>query len=105
MKVLLYAAVIVALLGLASAGRYHWCDDDDGGDVNGRCALRCSSDNDCVPAPVCHPHTCLNRNSVTACSPPEVCTEIFDCQAAYTPEDCLCQDGVCVNRNLGRTEC
>lgn len=62
---------------------------------------RCQTDADCVPMPACHPRECINSQYVSNYPQPEVCTELFDCQAAYKAEDCLCQEGFCQNINLG----
>ena len=62
----------------------------------------CQSDADCVPMPGCHPRQCINAEFVGDYSQPEVCTQLFDCQAAYRAEDCLCVNNVCANANLGK---
>jgi len=62
---------------------------------------KCESDDDCVPAAGCHPHTCINKEYVKESEGPEICTMMFDGQAAYSAEDCLCVDNVCENKNLG----
>ncbi len=62
----------------------------------------CSVDEDCVPLPVCHPTMCINKNSMFTVVEPQACTEIFMLEAAYTPEDCMCQENRCVNKNLER---
>ncbi len=61
--------------------------------------LSCQTDADCVPMPSCHPTSCINSDFVDQYEQPEICTLQFECQAAYTAEDCLCQQNVCVNKN------
>jgi len=91
---------------------YSWCESkqkcirlweeprDDGKDIDGK--KICSKDSECIPFPAeCHPHSCINEKSAFMFKPPEVCTEIFDCGAAYKNEDCLCQNGQCMNANEG----
>ena len=60
----------------------------------------CESDSDCVPMPGCHARECVTLDEVALYDQPEACTALFDCSAAYTSEDCLCQDHFCVNKNL-----
>jgi len=75
------------------------CDDTK--DVDG--TKVCQTDSDCIPHPSkCHPHSCINKKNAFMFKPPENCTELFDCSAAYEPQDCLCQDGQCVNGNEGK---
>ena len=62
--------------------------------------IACVSDEDCVPLPGCHPHQCINADFIGQYEQPEICTLQFDCSAAYNAEDCLCQEGICVNINL-----
>ncbi len=63
----------------------------------------CQTDADCVPLPVCHPRNCINKIFQDKYLQPQVCTELFDYQAAYSAEDCGCVANVCTNKNLGRT--
>ena len=64
----------------------------------------CESDSDCIPLPSeCHPTECINKKYEGEYTKPSACTEIFMLEAAYTPEDCLCVKGKCMNKNLGRT--
>lgn len=66
----------------------------------------CSADEDCIPLPSeCHPQECINREHEDMFEKPQMCTKMFDCSAAYRPEDCLCQEGRCVNKNLGNNGC
>jgi hypothetical protein len=61
----------------------------------------CVIDTDCVPLPSeCHPRTCINVAFADDYEKPEICTAMFDEQAAYNEEDCICQDNMCVNKNL-----
>ncbi len=64
----------------------------------------CSNDDDCVPLPSdCHPHSCINKGRADGFDRPEVCTMMFDLQAAYQADDCACdlENKECVNKNLG----
>ena len=66
--------------------------------------FECEVDDDCIPLPSdCHPMLCINKAYESNYEKPEFCTEIFMYEAAYNPEDCLCVDNVCVNKNLGRS--
>jgi len=65
----------------------------------------CESDSDCVPIPSCHPRACIHKNYQDRYKKPDMCTELFDCSAAYSAEDCLCVDGTCRNQNLGNKGC
>jgi len=65
--------------------------------------FQCVSDDDCIPLPSdCHSMICINKEYESDYKKPEVCTEIFALEAAYKPEDCLCVENKCVNKNLGR---
>jgi len=59
---------------------------------------QCESDDDCVPASCCHSQNCINKLQQPDCAG-VFCTEIFIVSSAYTPEDCLCQNNACVNKN------
>lgn len=61
--------------------------------------ISCQADADCIPTPGCHPITCINRDFSDQYEQPQVCTLQFECKAAYTEEDCLCQENVCINKN------
>lgn len=64
----------------------------------------CVVDSECIPLPSqCHPTSCINKEFESNFERPEMCTLIFMYEAAYSPEDCACQENVCVNKNLGRT--
>ncbi|MFH1316246.1 MAG: hypothetical protein ABII01_01890 [Candidatus Woesearchaeota archaeon] len=65
----------------------------------------CQSDSDCVPTNECHPMKCINKEYRTKITFPRTCTEIFVCSAAYNPEDCLCINNKCINKNLDRSGC
>ncbi len=65
----------------------------------------CSVDSDCVPLPSCHPHACINKKFESNYKRPEICTELFDCSAAYSAEDCICSNNRCVDKNLGNKGC
>ncbi|MBU4284423.1 MAG: hypothetical protein KJ968_04910, partial [Nanoarchaeota archaeon] len=59
---------------------------------------------DCIPLPSdCHPMLCINKKYELNYKKPEICTEIFALEAAYKPEDCICVENKCVNKNLGRS--
>ncbi len=64
---------------------------------------QCTSDLLCVPKPGCHPMECINSDFIDQFEQPDFCTEEFRFDAAYNADDCLCTDGMCVNKNLGRT--
>ena len=100
-------AVKSGQVGLESAGSgYQWCEakqkcqrfweepctDDD--------LVSCETDTDCIPLPSeCHPRTCINKMYEGNYVKPEICTMLYDPEAAYNPEDCLCQENKCVNKN------
>jgi hypothetical protein len=63
----------------------------------------CNSDANCIPQPICHPTSCINRAFDAEYSKTLACTAIFMIEAAYSPEDCVCIENKCVNKNLGRT--
>ncbi len=63
----------------------------------------CKIDDDCIPLPSdCHPRYCINKQYENMYEKPDGCTKLFDYQAAYSPEDCACQENICVNKNLDR---
>lgn len=59
----------------------------------------CKTDSDCIPKPECHPMECINQRYESSFKKPEMCTEIFMIEAAYSKEDCACRQGSCVNKN------
>lgn len=64
----------------------------------------CETDNDCIPLPSdCHPMFCINKGYESAYKKPDACTEIFMLEAAYNPEDCVCIEKRCTNKNKGKT--
>lgn len=66
--------------------------------------IACNTDADCVPDPsTCHARTCVTKAAAASMPSVEACTMMYDWQAAYSPEDCACDLGKCVNKNLGRT--
>jgi len=66
--------------------------------------VHCEIDDECIPNPSeCHPSTCINKNFAEDLKKPEVCTELFDINAAYTPKDCVCGSSSCENKNKNRT--
>lgn len=66
--------------------------------------VACNTDADCVPDPsTCHARTCVTKTEAEGMEAVQMCTMMFDYQAAYSPEDCACDLGKCVNKNLGRT--
>lgn len=65
---------------------------------------KCQTDSDCIPfVSECHTTRCMNSAFSDNYDKAEICTMIFMPEAAYSPEDCLCQNNICVNKNLGRT--
>lgn len=67
--------------------------------------LKCTTHEDCVPLPSCHPHECINKKFIDQYKKAEVCTELFDFCAAYKEEDCICQQGTCFDENLMSKDC
>lgn len=59
----------------------------------------CQSDSDCVPKPECHPLECINSKYAEQADKPRVCTAVFISEAAYSKEDCACEEGLCINKN------
>lgn len=67
-------------------------------------ANTCQVDQDCIPLPSdCHPTSCINKQYESNYTKPEMCTMMFMIEAAYNAEDCICQQNICTNKNLGRT--
>ena len=64
--------------------------------------IECQTAIDCVPQPTCHPHKCGAKTSVTDETGPDICTQQFECNAAYTAGDCGCVANKCVNNNAER---
>lgn len=65
--------------------------------------IACNTDADCVPEPTeCHPHACVTTAEAAGKQKPEMCTMMFDTQAAYSAADCTCDLGICKNKNLGK---
>lgn len=67
--------------------------------------LKCNNHDDCVPLPGCHPQECINKKYQNDYNEPEACTMMYDNCAAYTTNDCICQQGICFNENLMNQEC
>lgn len=67
--------------------------------------LKCNNHEDCVPLPGCHPRSCINKKFIDQYDKPDMCTELFDFCAAYTSEDCICQQGTCFNEKLMSADC
>lgn len=66
----------------------------------------CQEDLDCIPMPSqCHPTSCINKKfeSTYKVNTQLACTLEYRYNAAYSKEDCACQENVCVNINLDRT--
>jgi len=85
---------------------YTWCESkqkclrtwEEG--CPGEDELVCESDDDCIPLPSdCHPLICINKAYESNYKKPEICTATFLEEAAYNPEDCICSEGNCVNKN------
>ncbi len=64
----------------------------------------CVSDADCVPLPVCHPLRCINQESTKNYDAPEFCTQVYVENAAHSPDDCICQNNHCLNKNNPNSE-
>ncbi len=62
----------------------------------------CSDDIECIAKPSCHPTECINSNFKERFNEPSECSDIFNPKAVYDNEDCLCQEGFCVNSNQDR---
>jgi hypothetical protein len=61
----------------------------------------CQISEDCIPLPSeCHPTSCINKQFESNYKKPEVCTMMFMVEAAYSAQDCVCQQNICVNKNL-----
>lgn len=61
----------------------------------------CNEKTECIPFPSeCHPRECINKKYEKNYVRPEMCTMMFDPQAAYNLEDCDCIEGKCLNLNL-----
>jgi hypothetical protein len=43
---------------------------------------------------------CINQKFENLYEQPQACTTIYIAQAVYSKADCLCRQGICVNRNL-----
>ena len=61
--------------------------------------LFCTTDSDCIPKPVCHPLTCINKNFADQYDSPDICTMVYVENAAHSPDDCLCINNRCINKN------
>ncbi|MFH0840535.1 MAG: hypothetical protein V1865_00910 [bacterium] len=60
----------------------------------------CETDDECIPLPSdCHPLKCINESFKDQFTKPEVCTEMFALNAAYTRGDCICINNICTNKN------
>jgi hypothetical protein len=46
--------------------------------------------------------TCINKEFQDNYEKPEVCTTIYSLSAAYNPEDCICVEHKCINKNKER---
>jgi hypothetical protein len=91
---------IIALIGLFLVSGCQEEQDNNAPENNSEC----NSDSDCIPLPSdCHPMQCINKKYESEYEKPEFCTKIFMFEAAYNPEDCLCVDNICANKNIGRT--
>jgi hypothetical protein len=66
---------------------------------------QCLTDEECLPKPGCHAKECINKTAEADYPKPDVCTEEFNCQAAYKPSDCICGEGECLNINLHKQNC
>jgi len=95
--------------GCLIAAGYSWCESkqkclrtwEEG--CPSEQEFACETDDDCIPLPSdCHPMLCINKKYESNYKKPEICTLIFALEAAYNPEDCLCVENKCVNKNLGR---
>lgn len=95
-KILILSAIIILLLSLSiflSA-----CSEQKQESINE--TISCSTDQDCIPMPGCHPTKCINSEFENNYEQAEMCTMVYMFNAAYNDEDCLCQENKCVNKNL-----
>ena len=67
--------------------------------------LKCNDHDECVPLPGCHPRECINKKYKDSYEQPKDCTMMYNNCAAYTDNDCICQQGTCFNENLMNQEC
>lgn len=67
--------------------------------VNSEEISACQTSGDCVPMPGCHPTECINKEYESLFTKPEFCTLEYRYDAAYSPEDCSCDNNVCINLN------
>ena len=77
--------------------------DNNTTDKNSAEIYACQAPAECVPMPGCHPTECINKEYESLFTQPEFCTMEYRYDAAYSPEDCSCENNVCVNLNLNRT--
>lgn len=87
-----YIAKITAIEGNIATGTINMIDDEA---IN-----YCTNNSDCIPDPSkCHPKDCINNAYKDQFLKAEVCTTLFDTEAAYQKEDCLCINNQCTNNN------
>jgi hypothetical protein len=77
--------------------------DNNTTDTNSPEIYACQAPEECVPMPGCHPIECINKEYESLFIQPDFCTMEYRYDAAYSPEDCFCENNVCVNLNLNRT--
>ena len=58
----------------------------------------CEKDDDCVPATCCHSKECINKLYQPTCKGID-CTEEDIPDRAYSLDDCICKNNLCVNKN------
>lgn len=63
----------------------------------------CNVNEDCIPKPECHPMSCINKKYESNYVKPQICTMEYRQEAAYNPEDCVCANNKCINKNLNQT--
>jgi len=63
----------------------------------------CNTDIDCVPRNCCQSKDCVNIEFKPNCDMID-CPEEDNPDRAYHPEDCLCINDLCVNKNKGKVE-
>jgi hypothetical protein len=93
MKILFALLVLILLTGCMSPKPYRV-------DI-----AQCNSDADCVPMPMCHPDSCINKEFTDEFPAPEICTTEYVFCAAYSKEDCVCKNNRCYNSKLDDPNC
>jgi hypothetical protein len=65
----------------------------------------CQVNEDCIPLPSqCHPTSCINKKfeSTYKVNTELACTLEYRLNSAYSPEDCICENNICTNKNINK---